>query len=101
MFALFIVVAVIAYIVFITAASGFTIMTLWNWFIPTIFTSAPSLTFWSGLGLALVVSYFTTHISQADMATELDESDRIAILITPFAKMVFLLVLGWIVKGMM
>ena len=39
--------------------SGFVIMTIWNWFVPGIFTSLPVLTFLQAIGLGLVFSAFS------------------------------------------
>jgi len=39
--------------------NGFALMKLWSWFVVTVFETAPTLTLWQALGLALVASMFT------------------------------------------
>lgn len=40
---------------------GFVLKTVWNWFIPEIFASAPHLNMAQAIGLSLVVSWFTAR----------------------------------------
>lgn len=44
---------------------GFTMMTLWNWFMPEVWDSAPLMTIWPATGVFLLVRYVigmsTTH----------------------------------------
>lgn len=84
------------------AVSGFTIYTLWNWFMPVIF-GLPTLTFWPALGFSLVITYFTSHYSLADIVAQQQAStaDKITQFVMPFFKAALYLGLGWLFKSMM
>ena len=48
-------------IVPLTLWGGFVLKTIWNWFIPEIFVSAPHLNMPQAIGLSLVASWFTVR----------------------------------------
>ena len=45
---------------------GWAIKVMWNWFIPTTFSSAPSLTIGTAVGLSLVVSIFQMDVAKRE-----------------------------------
>lgn len=46
--------------------SGFVAMVLWNWFVPSVFSSAPTLSLWQAVGINLVVSMFAHQRNKAN-----------------------------------
>ena len=49
-------------------ATGVTGMVCWNWFIPTVFESAPHITLLASIGLVLVSSAFTSGSVQHSLS---------------------------------
>jgi hypothetical protein len=70
--------------------SGWTITVLWDWFVVTTFKLAP-LTIAQGLGLSLVLGYFT-HQSQYNKEQTAGE-----VFAQCFTKPLVFLALGWII----
>lgn len=76
--------------------SGFTIMTLWNWFIVPLFPQVAVLTLVPALGLGLVVGYLT---HQTPGANDDKSKDQKAMELTyPFIRAGLVLLVGYILK---
>ena len=45
--------------------NGWAASTLWGWFVTPVFESAPTLTTWTAVGLAIVVNVFVKQIESA------------------------------------
>ena len=69
--------------------SGFTIVTLWQWFVIPVF-HLPVLTIAQAIGLALFVGYFTTSIKSSEDKTAGEFFSEL------FSKPLVCLALGWI-----
>lgn len=67
---------------------GFTVKTLWEWFILPVFTSAPSITVLQAAGINLVISFLTVQLQvQVDEETTIWEDA-----VTGFMKAIMLCV---------
>lgn len=76
--------------------NGFTIMTLWNWFIPSIFVGLPSITLILGLALDVVISYFIP--TNTGKKNEFSKEDLSYSITQSYVKTTMFLVLAFIIK---
>lgn len=74
--------------------SGFVFSTLWNWFIPTQFTGAPTLNVFGGIGITLVIGWALSGL----MAATSKPRPVIEAIFMSLAIGGFLLFAGWIVQ---
>lgn len=81
--------------------NGWALMTLWGWFITTLFETAPILGLWQAVGLALVVR-FLTKSWDSNKSEDKGLSDAIGqalavVILRPALSVAF----GWVVASVM
>lgn len=83
--------------------SGFCGMMIWNWFIPTCFTSVPSISFVSSMGIILVTSSFVSSGKPYNFQEIKNNSDMFMWdcafnqLVEGITKPILLLCLAWVI----
>lgn len=82
-----------------TLFNGWMLSIMWNWFIPHIFSSMPTLSIGAAIGLSLVISAFV-YIPAKEAAEDEDPWVRfVGILLNPVLRGLLLLAIGAIVHS--
>ena len=90
MFALFVTLGIVSYIVLMILFRAFVFIKLYSWFIvPMIAPAVLHINYPIAIGLSLIASLFFTSYKK-------NESDKIAIMFTGFFMLVIVLLMGWI-----
>lgn len=78
----------------LTVFNGWVLSVMWNWFIPNIFTTLPTLAIGEAIGISLVISAFLHIPYKEDEDKELWAA-FISALLSPVVRGLALLTMGW------
>jgi hypothetical protein len=91
---------IVVYVPLAWLVNGWALSVLWNWFIPPVFESAPTLSVWPAVGVTIVLSMLTNHVELYQAAKDPSKTGFWPMAIYTFTTPLWALLAGWLLKSL-
>lgn len=88
----------VAVIVYSSFSWGFVLFKFWYWFLIPVFSTAPQIDYWQGVGLMFLIGLFKSHKAKVDIKDEfIKEEERLNVRVANFLSPWIVLLIGFII----